>query len=143
MLAILWYMPDGDEPGRPVEVVREYLPAYAEWAAEKPDVMAHLSYILMDPASEPPGGVLSSGYVAAGAVAVRPTLDLPETVSLPVGETRELSVPLGARLIIDGDEAGTCDDGVLTISGEMTDTYRIDVRAWPHRYHTIIVTVGE
>lgn len=142
MLAILWYMPDGDEPGRPVEVVREYVPAYAEWAAGHPEVMAHLAYILMDPASEPPGGVLSSGYVADGAVSARPTMDLPETVSLPVGETRELSVPLGARLIIDGDEVGACNDGVLTIAGEMTDTYRLDVRAWPYRDHTMTVTVA-
>lgn len=81
--------------------------------------------------------------IVDGALVERPALDLPETLTLAVGASATLAVPIGATIQIDGDDAGTCDDGTLEIDGDLPHVYRLSVLAWPYIDHTITVTVTE
>lgn len=86
--------------------------------------------------------LLSSYYVLEGVLTARPTLDLPTSLDMTVGDTTSLPVPTGATVILNGEQF-TVDDGLLELEADIATEYSLRVMSFPYMPHDIEVTVNE
>ncbi len=75
------------------------------------------------------------------AVRVRPSLAIPLTATLTVGETLAIALPVDAQVEVDG-VIMHLPAGEHVLSAEWPGTYAVVIRAWPYRDHALSVEVG-
>lgn len=79
-------------------------------------------------------------YVDQGALALRPSVNLPTEVRLGIGETYSVELPKPCRVLVDGEPL-TIEEGVLELQGEMPAEYSIQVDHFPFKPATMKVIV--
>ena len=82
-------------------------------------------------------------YVKDGQLVPRPTVSVPETAELVVGQTGVVeNLPKPCRILVDGEEH-VLEDGELEIEATMPAEYTIVFDQWPYIPATMKVTVRE
>lgn len=84
----------------------------------------------------------ADSYVKDGELCARPSMELPATIDINVGESRTFTVPVGSRIEVDG-QVFENEDGVLEIEGGVASSYEIGIIAFPYLSSKIEVTVHE
>lgn len=80
-------------------------------------------------------------YIVDGAIAERPTIDLPAEHAMSVGEAVTITdLPTPCTVTIDGDSFEVAD-GELTLDADMPAEYGVLIEAWPHIPAFIKVTI--
>lgn len=126
-----------DSDGRPREITTAHGAGYLEWAASRTD----LAHVVLESDLDPLA-ILEGQMIVEGALVARPTLDLPATLDLALGETVTLTVPDPCTVSIDGATPVGVTGATLPLSGDVADSYALVIRAWPHLDATVTVRVG-
>lgn len=94
-------------------------------------------------AVEVPSDLFTSLYVADGELVDRPVFDVAEDISLAVGETVSLNLPVGTSVSVDGEAPVVLETTPLEITGEMPAAYTLGLENWPYVSLEIKVNVHE
>ncbi|MBC2806645.1 hypothetical protein C3Y94_026185 [Rhizobium ruizarguesonis] len=86
---------------------------------------------------------VSLDYIKDGQITRRPALQVPESVTLRVGETFVVTgLPDPINVVVDG-QVNEITGGSLELDADMPAEYRLFFDKWPYQAATLKVTVNE